>query len=246
MPAVVVPVDSAVSVPTLVLMCRPDAPMASSALSIRFVAVTFLVLPAALTISPVSATTLTLVAVTLPKVTLVAAFRRALLPVALTSASPAIVSAAPSASMLIVPVVPVLTSTSVALTLPNKMLEAAFNVMCPVVLTMSELTTRSPVFTSIRMLPAPLALTAVPAAPAVPPLAVPSLKVTVPPATSTTLPLVPVTKSDWVVLGVESPALPLTREMLTVTVLTLTASVSDKYIPPLPALAVSVVTVVSR
>ena len=126
----------AVSVPTSVVMWRSAAPIASSACSRKFVAVTFFVLPVALTIAPVSATTLTFVATTLPSVTLVAAFSLALLPVAVTSASPAIVSAPPSASMLIVP--PVLTSTSAtALTVgvtvvsalrPSSTLPATFSV----------------------------------------------------------------------------------------------------------------------
>ena len=156
---------------------------------------TFLLLPVALMIAPVSATTLTLAAVTLPSVTLVAAFRRALLPVAVTLASPAMLTAPASASTLIVPAVPVLISTRVAVPLPSKISVAAFSVMWPVPLMMSLLTTRLPTFTSIRMLPEPLALSAVPSTPAPVVLALPLFRVTVPPATKTMLPLVPATKS---------------------------------------------------
>ena len=88
MPAVPVPVLSAVTVATFVVRWFSAEPIASSAARRRFVAVTFFVLPAAFTMAPVSATTLTLVAITWPSVTLPEAFRRTLLFVAVMLAAP--------------------------------------------------------------------------------------------------------------------------------------------------------------
>src|SRR3989339_577053 len=244
MPAVSVPVLSAVTVPTLVLRWLPAAPIASSAARRRFVAVTFLLLPVALMMAPVSARMLTLAAVTLPSVTLLAALSLALLAVAVTLASPAIVKAPPSASRLIVPAVPVLMSTRVAVPLPSSTSVAAFSVMWPVPLMMSLLTTRLPVFTSISTEPAPLALTAVPSMPAPVVLAVPLFRVTVPPATKTMLPLVPATRSLCVAsVTVLVVAVALKSLTLTVTVSTLTALSSVMKMPAVSVPVLSAVTV---
>ena len=214
-------------VPTLVVRWLADAPIASSACSLRFVAVTFFVLLAALMIEPVSLSRLTFIAVRLPTVISVDAVSLRLLLVAVTAASPAIVSTPPSASTLIVPAVPVVTSTPVAVLLPTSTLPAAFSVMWPVPLTMSLLMVRSPLFTSIRILPSPFALTALPDTPAVPVLAVPSLSVTLPPATSTMLPFVPATRSDWLAsIMVTVPAVALNSVTVTLTVSTVILSVS--------------------
>ncbi len=105
-----VPRLSALSVLTSVVRCLPLAPIASSASMRKFVAVTFFVLPAALSTLPPSATRLTLVATTLPTTTSVAAFNRTLLPVAVIVAVPNCVSAPPSASISTVPAPPVLRS----------------------------------------------------------------------------------------------------------------------------------------
>ncbi len=169
-------------------------------------------------IAPVSDTTLTLAAVTLPSVTLVAAFNLALLFVAVTLAVPAIVKAPASASMLIVPAVEVCTSTPVAEPLPSNTSVAAFKVMWPVPLRMSLLTTKLPLLTSSKILPEPLALTDTPAEFA------PSFSVIVPPDTNTMFPLLPATKSLWFP-SVTTPvvAVALKSLTLTVTVSTVTA-----------------------
>ena len=184
------------------------------------VAVTFLLLPAAFTMAPVSATTLTFVAITWPKVTLAEAFRRTLLLVAVMLAVPSMVKSPPSASTLTVPVEVVLTSAPAAKLMPL----CALRVMWPVLLKMSVLTIKLPAFTSTSTEPVPCALTAVPARPAPAALAVPSFSVTVPPATSTIWPLLPVTKSDCAAsLTVLVVAVLLNSVTLTVTVSTLSA-----------------------
>ena len=82
---------SAVTVATFVVRWFSAEPIASSAVRRRFVAVTFLLLPAALMMAPVSATTLTFVATTWPSVTLPEAFKRTLLFVAVMLAVLALV-----------------------------------------------------------------------------------------------------------------------------------------------------------
>ena len=69
-----------------------------------------MVLPAAFTMAPVSATTLTFAAITWPSVTLPDAFRRTLLFVAVIEAVPSMLRSPPSASTLTVPVEVVRTS----------------------------------------------------------------------------------------------------------------------------------------
>ena len=170
--------------------------------------------------APVSATTLTFVATTWPSVTLPEAFRRTLLLAAVMLAVPDIVRSPPSASTLTVPVEAVLTSAPAAKLMPV----CALSVMWPVLLKMSVLTIKSPVFTSIRTEPDPFALNAVPAIPARPPLAEPSFSVTLPPATRTMLPLLPVTRSLWLAsVTVPVLAVLLNSVTLTVTVSTLSA-----------------------
>ena len=75
--------------------------------------------------APVSATTLTWVALTWPRVTLPNAFKRTLLFAAVMLAVPDMVRSPPSASTLTVPVEAVLTSTEAA----RLMLKAALSVM---------------------------------------------------------------------------------------------------------------------
>ena len=79
----------------------------------------------------------------------------------------------------------------------------------------------------IRMLPVPLALTAMPlvlSSPGVPATSVPSFKVTVPPATNTMLPLLPATRSLCAAsLTALVVAVALKSVTLTVTVSTTTA-----------------------
>ena len=93
-----------------------------------------------------------------------------------------------------------------------------------------------------------MALTAVPAPPALPVFVVPSFSVTVPPATSTTEPFDPVTTSDWTVLLPVKAAVPAasTRLTATLTVPTVTASDSVTNVAPAVLLVLSVPTVVSR
>ena len=114
MPAVVVPVLSAVTVITLVVRWRVAAPMASSACSRRFVAVTFLLLPVALMIAPVPARTDTLVAVRLASATLVPAERRREELVAMMLLLPSMTMAPPVAKKWMVPASDVLTVVPVA------------------------------------------------------------------------------------------------------------------------------------
>ena len=117
----------------------------------------------------------------------------------------------------------------------------ASTLMLPVLLTMSALTVMSPAAFRvwISTLPLPLALTAVPAVPA------PSLRVIEPVAdTSTMLPSSLVIKSDWLALWV-GVTVSATRDTVTETVPTVTSLLSAMYMPPLPALAANVVTLVS-
>ena len=138
MPALSVPVLRALSVVTLVVRWRLATPMPSSACRRNWVAVTFLVLPSALRMAPPSLKTLTWVALRLPTVMSPWARKRALLPVALTVAEPCMASAPATAFKPMVPAVAVVMSTPV----PSVKSAAAFNVMCPVPLTMSLLTTK--------------------------------------------------------------------------------------------------------
>ena len=142
----------ALTLSMFVVTWRSDAPIEPSAARRRFVAVTFLVLPVALTMSsPLRIETF--VAVTLPTITSRAAFKRAEEPVASTFAVPSIVKVPVSASMLIVPGAAVVTLTFAV----NSMSLAAVMVMSPVSERMSAFAVMLPASASIRMLPVPFA-----------------------------------------------------------------------------------------
>ena len=114
-PADCEPVLATLSVRTAVLRLRVDVPTASSDAMRSTVAVTFLLLPSALTTAPLVDTRLTWLATTLPTVRSWPALRRKLLPVASRVVLPNWVST-PPALTLKVPVLVVFTlaETSIA------------------------------------------------------------------------------------------------------------------------------------
>ncbi|CAM3187297.1 hypothetical protein RAHE111665_17740 [Rariglobus hedericola] len=191
----------------------------------RFVAVTFLVEPAALMIEPASVSIDTFVAVTLPTVMLPSARRRAEEPVAVTLAVPSIRRKPVSASSDTVPPVAVTMSTLAV----RVRLSSAFSVMCPVPERMSAFAVTEPAFASRRMLPVPFADTALPLVERPSPevcttRASPSSSVMSPStATRTMLPLVTVVRSDCaksvttVVVASLLKSVMVTRTELTVT-----------------------------
>ncbi|CAM3187388.1 hypothetical protein RAHE111665_17750 [Rariglobus hedericola] len=200
-------------------------PIAPEAWRRRFVAVTFLVDPAALMIEPASVSIETFVAVMLPTVMLPSARRRTDEPVATTVAVPAMVSVPVSASSETVPVEAVTMSTLAV----SAMLSSAFSVMWPVPERMSAFAVIDPAFASSRMLPVPFADTALPLVERPSPevwstRASPSLSVMSPStATRTMLPLVTVVRSDCaksvttVVVASLLKSVTVTRTELTVT-----------------------------
>ena len=107
-PADCEPVLDTLSVRTLVLRLLVDEPTASSASIRSTVAVTFLLLPAALSTAPPVDTRLTWLATTLPRVRSWPALSRKLLPVASTVLLPSCVNAPPAATLR-VPVLAVFT-----------------------------------------------------------------------------------------------------------------------------------------
>ena len=225
MPWASVPVLLALIVSTVVVKWRAAVPMASSASRRRWVAVTFIVLPAALMMLPASATKLTFSAVTLPTVKSVAAFKRAELFVAVIVTAPPMVNAPASASSVTVPFV--------AVVMFAKMLNAfaAVTVMWPVLLLICALlVTSAPVpFASMRTLPVPLATTPRPSV-------LPSL-ITIEPfkVVKTMSPLLPLIRSacaDVPVLSDEVPAVATSNTCIAFTRSTLIAVASLMNIPP--------------
>ena len=133
-PADCEPVLATLSVRTSVLRLRAAVPTASSASMRSAVAVTFLLLPSALTTAPLVDTRLTWLATTLPRVRSWPALKRKLLPVASRVVLPSCVSA-PPATTLKVPVLAVVTladtftaSAALRVTWPVPLSTDAFNV----------------------------------------------------------------------------------------------------------------------
>ena len=212
------PLLATLRVRTAVLRLRSAVPTASSASIRSAVAVTFLLLPAALITAPLVDTRLTWLATTLPRVRSWPALRRKLLPVASKVVLPNWVSAPPAATLMVpVPAVFTLADTFAA--------SAALRVTWPVPLWTEAFTVKSlPVpWASKSTLPVPWALRATPSV-------LPSTSVKLPAVVrSTIFPLALVRTSAWGPSLVKVVPVPLpTRCTLTATLLTVRSSASTR------------------